>query len=111
MGPDYDNDDNAKLLVHSWWSDFKMEAYMVRENAMITIKNATSKSVLLTATNGFYSADVNLTVTGLGGGPDNHKTGSSNTWIWIIVFIVAVLAVVAIVVGVKKFGGDDEETA
>lgn len=102
---------NAKLVVHSWWGDDQAEAWTVRPKASITIKNATSKSVVLTAHNGFYSASVNLTVAGIGDnphGPGGNGT-SSNAWIWILVIVVAVLLVVGIVVGVKKFGGELDE--
>ncbi len=57
MGADMHNKNNSKLLLHSWWGDFKLESWIVRPNATIEIRNAlnvTSKSVVLTATNGQF---------------------------------------------------------
>ena len=87
-----------------------MTAFEVQENATITLVNSSIKStsVLLTGHNGRFSAEVNLTVSTGGVNPADNST-SSKVWIWIVVGVVCVLLVIGIVVGVKKFGGDDDE--
>ena len=73
---------------------------------MIRNNSITSEYVNLTGINGPYEDSIQLKISRGG-----DSSSGSNAWVWILVIVVGIILIGLIVVGVKKFGGDENDDA